>query len=114
MPLEENQDQELGWAPKRYPTYRPYEQGEWRPVLENDEPIGFVWTNGGEGAGIKWIKQTDTAVDIHKVFLEGAFGGAPASTIFGVVESKFESSLGASEFGDLGAADEFLNSLDED
>jgi hypothetical protein len=110
----ENEDQELGWAPQRYPTYSAYEPGEWRTVQENGEPVGFVWTNNGTGAGVKWIKQTETVTEIHKMFLSAAAGSMPAPAAFGAVESKFGDQLGDSNLTALGDADEFLNSLDED
>ena len=114
MPVDENLSQDLGWAPVRYPTYSAFEQGEWRPVLENGEPVAFVWKNSTNGAGIKWITQTDTVVDIQRVFRQGAAGEIPAGNAFSVVETRFGHSLGDSHFGTLGDADAFLNTLDED
>lgn len=110
----ENEEQELGWAPKRYPTYSAFERGEWRTVTENGEPVAFVWSNGGRGAGIKWVTQTNTVVDIHKMFLNGAMSDIPPAAVYGAVESKFSTALGDPNHTPLGDADEFLNMLNED
>lgn len=110
----ENQDQDLGWAPKRYPTYSAYEQGQFRAVIDGGEPVAVVWKNAGTGSGIKWIKQTDLVMQMQKMFLQGAAGDVPAYATYGAVESKFESSLGDVQAGALGGVEEYLDSLDED
>ena len=107
----ENQEQELGWAPKQYPGYNTSETGEWRMVTEDDVPVAVIWTNNTTGAGVSWLRQTDKVMEMRKLFLAGAESGMPAADAYGAVESKFESLLGSEMTGTLDGVNDTLKGM---
>lgn len=89
----ENQDQDLGWAPKQYPGYNAFEPGEWRIVVEDGAQTAVVYTNYTTSAGVSWLKQTDATMEMRKMFLAGAESGMTPTAAYGAVTSKFSNLL---------------------
>ena len=98
---KENLDQDLGWAPTQYAGYNSFDTGEWRIVEEDGAQTAVIYTNFSSSAGVVWLKQTDTVMEMRKLFIAGAESGMPAADTSGAVASKFSEHLRPMSTGTL-------------
>lgn len=103
---------DLAWAPKRYPAMRKEDEGVWRLVLdESDDPIGVVWTNYSDGAGVLWVTQTPEAEKLLRHFQEAVLANVPAGYAYHGSELVPGVKLGAEFSGPLTGVLEELEAI---
>lgn len=107
----ENLEQDLGWSPKQYPGYNQFDTGEWRIVAEGDVLTAVIYTNYTTSAGVSWLKQTGTVMEMRKLFLAGAETGMSPRDAYGAVESKFATVLRPVSTGTLDGLDDTLREM---
>jgi hypothetical protein len=101
------------WVPSRYPKWDPSNDGVWRQVLEAGEPVGVIWTDGGDSAGVRWYTQTQAITDLDMHFRTMRSMDAPAAIAYQLAQDVPNVDLGPEQTGPLSGVDQALEEIEQ-
>jgi hypothetical protein len=109
--MDQDQDQDLAWAPEAYAPMDPAKRGRWALVGED----AVVWTDDDQGAGVTWLTQTELVDGLRSHFALTKHAGMAPTMAYELALRKAGDEVRHRETGPLSGVDELRAELmDED
>lgn len=100
------------YAPVSYNKMDPEAEGSWQWVMDGNEPIGFIWTDWQNAAGLMKIRATEATDTLLRYLTSNKLMGAPAYAAFSSAKFAKGVTLSEQESGKLQDAVDQLGGLE--
>lgn len=90
--------------PDKYAEYSEDQEGEWKYLISEGNPIAVVWTNWTDGTGIMWTETTPIVLDIFKKLVVMKKMGETAGVAYTMLDTIQGTEFSEPETGTLSGA----------